>query len=337
MLQQTTTLGGRVAATPAESLKMSPQVEAKVRGLRRSLSCAQVAEMVWIRELTEEQRAVLGGDLAAASGGGGEALRMWMRFHRCWEPRAVVRLSRAVNLLFETDYRWLERELASFDPTVSAARRRAGAARHAPVPDDEEPDGEDLIQEAVAQHRLVLVSAPPTRRVYWRGKCIAGRWRQGSAQWDLLRLLAGGAAGGTRRAPRGVAWDMVNRSSPDAIVDRRSRLKKMLPCELDNLIVTTKGKRNVSAEPAAKRGEAARSRPKTPGSLMRRGIKQAQPALRESGLTTFGDCACPMSSINITPAAGLRPLWNFSRRCEAELRADLRRLICRRRAMRRDF
>ena len=223
---------GPAAAIPAD-------VAAKLQDTLRMLASTHAFRIVWSKCLTRSERSTLGPDMMAAAADGRGALAMWMRFHRVWKPRAVARLGRDVGLLTDADFHWLDRELRPLDPTASKARRRRAAEQEGErdVEGDEAPDSEDLVAEAARRYDLVLVDAAPNRRVYWKEERVKGPWGRRDAQWQLLRLLAEAAPGGRGSGTAAVGWDQVSRTSQGAIVDRRSRLGRMLPHDLNGLIV----------------------------------------------------------------------------------------------------
>lgn len=74
------------------------------------LQSPAMAERLWERHLTEEQRQHLGGDLPAAYKQGG-AIGMWRRLLGVDENRALVEVGRRVGGLGTADYEWACREL----------------------------------------------------------------------------------------------------------------------------------------------------------------------------------------------------------------------------------
>lgn len=62
-----------------------------------------------------------------------------------------------------------------------------------------EAEADDLIAEAVHRSRLVLVSGPGRREVYWDKKLVKQHWQRKAAQWamleDLVRAVSTGGAG----------------------------------------------------------------------------------------------------------------------------------------------
>ena len=94
----------------------------------------------------------------------------------------------------------------------------------------EAPPAGDAVALAVASRALVLVESP--RAAYWRGRPVQAAWDANPLLWELLWELAG-------RARRSQAVDRLCLSNPEserAIVDRRSRLGRLLPEGLDRLI-----------------------------------------------------------------------------------------------------
>lgn len=92
-------------------------------------------------------------------------------------------------------------------------------------------EAEDLVDAVRQSKRLVLVDRAP-RAVYWQGEVVDGDWDGKVKEWELLWMLA-------KRACQGRTVDRLDLSNPDstrAIVDRRSRLSRMLPVVLDDAI-----------------------------------------------------------------------------------------------------
>jgi hypothetical protein len=96
---------------------------------------------------------------------------------------------------------------------------------------------EERVKRATRTHPLVLVQGDGSRRLYWQQQWRREtNWAGKTAIWDMLWALAGAAQRG-----QSVASDELTRSSPDAFVDRRSRLRKFLPQDLDAMIVRVPG------------------------------------------------------------------------------------------------
>jgi hypothetical protein len=98
------------------------------------------------------------------------------------------------------------------------------------------PSAADGVADALAAKALVLVESP--RAAYWRGELLEVRWEDCPLLWELLGALA-------RRGQQAQAVDrfcLSNPGSARAIVDRRSRLGRLLPIELDDQI-TAAGRR----------------------------------------------------------------------------------------------
>jgi hypothetical protein len=195
------------AALPSELLV--PLIEAKQR--IRNLPAAQ---RMWDRLLTPAQRDELGGDVVRAYRTYGGTLGIWARLRPgAWEPRAVILIARAAGVLDEATYAWLDRELAAYDPSPQGDDERVALARRT--------------------RPLVLVEASGRLLAYWRGAAVDRPWHRNPMAWELLWTLAENA-----RARRDVGWDEVSRAeTPRAIVDRRSRLGRLLPHDLNERIV----------------------------------------------------------------------------------------------------
>lgn len=92
------------------------------------------------------------------------------------------------------------------------------------------PSAEDTLADLVAHKALVLVEAP--RQVFWQQTELPVPWDANPLLWELLWALA-------RRGQQGQRVDrfcLSNSESERAIVDRRSRLGRLLPAGLRALI-----------------------------------------------------------------------------------------------------
>lgn len=91
--------------------------------------------------------------------------------------------------------------------------------------------GEFQLAKALAAKQLVLTDSP--RNAYWNSQRIEANWERKTLVWELLWELAGQA-----RFRLAVDRDCLsNKNSLRAIRDRRSDLGKLLPPELNDLIV----------------------------------------------------------------------------------------------------
>ncbi len=82
------------------------------------------ALQLWERVLTEAERAELGGDFGAAYQHKelGRAAGMWMRLHGCTKARAVLDVAHKLDLLSDSNFDWLRREIGEpVAPLPSAA------------------------------------------------------------------------------------------------------------------------------------------------------------------------------------------------------------------------
>jgi hypothetical protein len=86
---------------------------------------------------------------------------------------------------------------------------------------------EEVLNKALARHSLVLVEGIGRREAYWKGTMAGERWGGHSALWQFLLALAEGV-----KAQPGVDCVKLDCSVKDA----RSRIKKLIPPELDTLI-----------------------------------------------------------------------------------------------------
>lgn len=122
------------------------------------------AQRVWDQLLDGQEREKLGNDLVAAYEQFRGTVGIWLSLHPVWFPRAVIHLARGIGFLSESNYRWLEREISSADPTLSDSNRAA------PRPEDSDDDPGDRIEQARHKHQLLLVGGNGHHRLYWEGK-----------------------------------------------------------------------------------------------------------------------------------------------------------------------
>ena len=93
-------------------------------------------------------------------------------------------------------------------------------------------DPATLVAARCRSHRLVVVTGRGRREVNWRGQPVAADWFVYQAPWDLLAALVEGCLGG-----QGVdGFDVLPDGARGSLKDRRSRLKKLVPAELDEAI-----------------------------------------------------------------------------------------------------
>jgi hypothetical protein len=87
---------------------------------------------------------------------------------------------------------------------------------------------EDVIAEKVPTHALVVIIGRARREVYWQGTLVNADWSKRTAQWELLAALA-------ERGKTGEGVDAMDLTEGKSagLKDRRSRLKQLLPEDLD--------------------------------------------------------------------------------------------------------
>lgn len=90
------------------------------------------------------------------------------------------------------------------------------------------PSAEDILAEKVCAHALVVVMGRVQQKVHWYGNLVNTDWSTQRAQWDFFTTLV-------ERAKTGQGVDASNLSgdAPTRLKDRRSRLKTLLPEDLD--------------------------------------------------------------------------------------------------------
>ncbi len=221
----------KVSTANAFSLPLEPlnqRVREKLHHADMSLKCLQAAQLMWDKLLTVDEQHRLGGDLVAAYEKYHGPVRIYLQVRKVWFIRAIIEVARGVDLLSETDYRWLDREISKVDPLLSVSRR---AARR---PITSERDPEDIIAQECPLHKLLLVQGKGAHCLYWKDEQVLGPWSKNLKIWELLWELARHAKTG-----QAVAWDQLSTCNTDAIVDRRARLKKFIPGELNLLIKPT--------------------------------------------------------------------------------------------------
>ena len=183
---------------------------------------------VWERLLTENERLQLGGDAKACFREYKGAVGMWMALHPMSQPRAIIQLAHRTDQLSETDYRWLDSEISKVDPMLPEPRRAM------PRPRNAEEDIDEKISRAKDSHDLVLVEGNGFYRMYWKGNRVDQQWGQHGMSWELIWQLAEKAKLGGQ-----VSWDQfTNSEDRKTVTSRRSRLKPLLPPELDGQIAS---------------------------------------------------------------------------------------------------
>ena len=91
---------------------------------------------------------------------------------------------------------------------------------------------EELIEQKRQSHALVLVMGRGSRAVYWRDDLVAQDWSVHATPWDLLCVLAEQSKTG-----QGVDWVLWrDRHDRGPLKDRRYRLKKLIPADLNQKI-----------------------------------------------------------------------------------------------------
>lgn len=95
--------------TPLQ-LPSDPQVRSALDEALSRISPPGSALHLWERVFTDGDRERLGGDVEAAFRKYGTP-GMWMQLHGATPLRAIIDVAYGINLLSETDYRWLLREI----------------------------------------------------------------------------------------------------------------------------------------------------------------------------------------------------------------------------------
>jgi hypothetical protein len=97
-------------------LPSDPKVRGALEEAFSRISPSGSAILLWERVFTDADRQRLGGDVEAAFRKHG-TLGMWMQLHGVTPLRAILDVALGINLLSETDYRWLLREIGEMAET----------------------------------------------------------------------------------------------------------------------------------------------------------------------------------------------------------------------------
>lgn len=94
-------------------LQNPPAFEKALQEAEDRIRPINAAIHLWKRVFTEVDRAKLGGEFDAACRYKvlGQAAEMWMRLHGCTKNRAVLDVAHALDLLSESNFVWLRREI----------------------------------------------------------------------------------------------------------------------------------------------------------------------------------------------------------------------------------
>jgi hypothetical protein len=203
------------------------KVTAKLQEAFHRVQHAETALLVWEKVLTEEERAPLGRDFQSCWKKYRGTVQIWMAVYKVSQARAIIELARKTDQMSEMDYRWLDGEISKVDPMLPPAKRRAKRPRT----DREDP--EERLLEAISSHQLVLVRGNGRHLAYWKRKKIQAGWDPCARIWELFWQLAESA----HRTGGEVSWDqLTDCQNEKQIIHRRSRLKKMIPVDLNDLI-----------------------------------------------------------------------------------------------------
>lgn len=200
----------------------------KIGHLRLYMGSVATAQLVWDNMLTPSEREQLGGDFKNCINKYKSALAVWQKVRPMSDDRAIVKISYGTELISKGVYRWLLDDVNGRELKLTTSRRKGLK------PIDPEYDPIEQIENAVNDHRLVLVEGSGFRRVYWEGTRVEQDWTKHEKSWELLKELARQA-----KKQRGVDRHNLNGAYGDrTIVPRRSRLKKLIPANLDDLIAS---------------------------------------------------------------------------------------------------
>lgn len=212
----------------SQSNERTNRVEFKMRETYRRVQNRATFRIVWDRILTDAERSRLGGTVDACYEKYGGTAGLWMALHPVSVLRAIIQVALRTHQLSKMDYRWLDAEISKVDPLLPAPWRAA------PRPGRADDDPDEIVDRARLSHRLVMVQGNGFRRLFWDGERVPVDWGRNTLLWELMWQLAlKGKLGGS------VAWDeLTNSTSGRFIVRRRSRLKKVIPPDLNKLIKT---------------------------------------------------------------------------------------------------
>lgn len=185
-MSYTTTNGLEITDDVAHELQAASQ---RVRG-------AFCADRLWKRHMTESEREQLGGNLEKAYMGTGTVC-MWAKLRKTTIERATLDVARLLNVLTDSDYRWLLREVG------------------------EAIDAEEQLAQSIKSGDLVVVERD--REVYWHGEQIDVDWHRHNKLWEFFWTLAenGKAKRGVDNATFGAFGDS------NVITKRKNRLKNL--------------------------------------------------------------------------------------------------------------
>lgn len=135
-----------------------------------------------------------------------------------WLREIAILAANAARFRYWIEYR---HDFALVDQIAAALTEVAPLYRSA-------EDSEALLQQACARHDLVLVDGAGRREAYWKRQLFGISWLDHQAPWRLLLTLAERLVSG-RAGTDGFQIDC-------SVKDARSRLKKMIPQELNEHI-----------------------------------------------------------------------------------------------------
>ncbi|TWU40060.1 hypothetical protein Q31b_34040 [Novipirellula aureliae] len=186
----------------------SSKAIAKFHEAALRLRGSTAAFYIWDRVFSLAEKDRLGGDLQEAYSQDG-AIRMWARVRGCTDYRAVIDLAQKLNLLSETDHRWLLEEFGELF------------------------DADEAFEHAVKHCDFVLNEH--TREIFWKGTMVPIDWGKFQSPWSFMWELA-------RHAKANLPIDSMTfgeNSGLDLVSKRKSELtnKPVFPQDLAEKIV----------------------------------------------------------------------------------------------------
>jgi hypothetical protein len=196
-------------------------IRPEVRSRNRSWSAAEGGYAQLDAEARQLRQMLLGGSEAKLR----EAAIALVQIHAAFQPQSDFSWlgAESPSVAFAAQYRDAieHRQNVALPEQIAASLAEFGGIYRS----DEDP--EETLRQALVQYSLVVVEAPGRREAYWKGAATGDRWSQKNTCWQFLVALAEVA-----KLKLGVDAFNVDCSVKDA----RSRIKGIIPQELDSLI-----------------------------------------------------------------------------------------------------
>lgn len=184
----------------------SDKAQERFNDVLRKLNWHINAERLWNVVFSEEERSQLGGDFETALREH-HVVEMWIALHGVNQSRAVIDAGYAINLLTDSEYKWLLREGGEPEPEQMGSQWTTVS----------------LSPNEIAATKIVVIVERP-RQFFWDGREYDCDWDRFNAQWNFLCELV-------RCAKRGNPidrFDIAREARDRKIVSKRkSRLKSL--------------------------------------------------------------------------------------------------------------